>query len=124
MDQQKIINSIKERILAEQRKHPDLDWALIAANKIYNAHFKEPEPSSTRYFIIHYYYATNGADGNGNMIITSEGMPSRHFITETAINQINKEYNYSKNNIQIVTTNITELSKQDYTDYIAPNPKQ
>lgn len=52
MDPQKIIISIKERILAEQRKHPDIDWPLIAANKIYNAHFKDSHSIGVPYHLI------------------------------------------------------------------------
>jgi len=35
-----IVNGIRERILAEQRKHPELDWAHHAALKIFAAHKK------------------------------------------------------------------------------------
>jgi hypothetical protein len=36
----KIINAIEERIKAEFEKHKDhLEWAKIAAIKIYNEHF-------------------------------------------------------------------------------------
>jgi len=33
------IERIKQRILDEQRKHPTLDWAFLAAVKIYGTHF-------------------------------------------------------------------------------------
>jgi hypothetical protein len=36
MDKEKQIASIKQRILDEHRKHRDLDWAEIAARKIYS----------------------------------------------------------------------------------------
>ena len=35
MDKERIIASIKERILSEHKKHQTLDWAEIAARKIY-----------------------------------------------------------------------------------------
>jgi hypothetical protein len=35
-DKEKIIASIKQRILDEHRKHKTLDWAEIAARKIYS----------------------------------------------------------------------------------------
>jgi len=35
-----IIQSIKQRILAEQKKHPQLDWSLIAASKIYSSYIE------------------------------------------------------------------------------------
>ena len=34
---ERIINGIKHRIITEQEKHPNLDWALIAAYKIYDS---------------------------------------------------------------------------------------
>ena len=34
---ERIINGIKHRIITEQGKHPNLDWALIAAYKIYDS---------------------------------------------------------------------------------------
>ena len=33
------ITSIKNRIDSEYRKHKELDWSLLAAQKIYNNHF-------------------------------------------------------------------------------------
>ena len=36
MSKEEIIQSIKERITSEHRKHKDLDWAEIAAIKIYS----------------------------------------------------------------------------------------
>lgn len=38
MNKEKQIASIKQRILDEHRKHKSLDWADIAARKIYSAH--------------------------------------------------------------------------------------
>lgn len=38
MDKEQVIASIKQRILDEQRKHKTLDWAEIAARKIYSTH--------------------------------------------------------------------------------------
>ena len=40
MSIEKVIEQIKQRILDEQRKHKDLDWAEIAARKIYHSHCK------------------------------------------------------------------------------------
>lgn len=34
-----ILVTIRQRILDEQRKHPSLDWAEIAARKIYKTYF-------------------------------------------------------------------------------------
>lgn len=34
------ISKIKQRILDEHRKHPDIDWAEIAARKIYASFIK------------------------------------------------------------------------------------
>jgi hypothetical protein len=34
------IKEIRQRILDEQRKHPDLDWAQLAAIKIYKTYFE------------------------------------------------------------------------------------
>jgi hypothetical protein len=36
-----LVSKIKQRIESEYRKHPDLDWAEIAARKIYAEMFKE-----------------------------------------------------------------------------------
>lgn len=38
MDKETIISGIKQRILDEQRKHQNLDWAEIAARKIYSTY--------------------------------------------------------------------------------------
>ena len=38
MNEEEIINSIKNRILAEHNKHASLDWAKIAAIKIYKSY--------------------------------------------------------------------------------------
>lgn len=38
MKKEEIINSISNRITAELHKHPQLDWADIAARKIYAEH--------------------------------------------------------------------------------------
>jgi len=38
MKKEEIINSISNRITAELHKHPQLDWADIAARKIYTEH--------------------------------------------------------------------------------------
>jgi len=35
-----IIASIRQRILDEHRKHSELDWARLAATKIYRSHIK------------------------------------------------------------------------------------
>lgn len=43
MDKEEIITVIKNRIINEKSKHPDLDWALIAATKIYSSFIKEDE---------------------------------------------------------------------------------
>lgn len=40
MEKEQTIKAIKDRILAEHRKHKDLDWADIAARKIYSEHMK------------------------------------------------------------------------------------
>ena len=37
MDKEKTIHSIKQRILDEHRKHHKIDWAEIAARKIYSS---------------------------------------------------------------------------------------
>ena len=41
-NKKKIINSISIRIKDEYRKHKNLDWAKIAAIKIYSEHFEFP----------------------------------------------------------------------------------
>lgn len=38
MNKEQVIAIIKQRILDEQRKHKTLDWAEIAARKIYSTH--------------------------------------------------------------------------------------
>ena len=38
MNKEQVIASIKQRILDEQKKHKTLDWAEIAARKIYSTH--------------------------------------------------------------------------------------
>jgi hypothetical protein len=44
MENEKIIQSIKNRIISEYKKHPDLDWAEIAARKIYAEGYLLPIP--------------------------------------------------------------------------------
>jgi len=39
MNKEEIIASIKQRILDEYKKHNTIDWAEIAARKIYATHF-------------------------------------------------------------------------------------
>lgn len=41
LEKQRIIASIERRIKDEYRKHKLLDWAKIAAHKIYATHFIE-----------------------------------------------------------------------------------
>ena len=41
LEKQRIIASIERRIKDEYRKHKQLDWAKIAAHKIYATHFIE-----------------------------------------------------------------------------------
>lgn len=43
MDKKTVVNQIKSRILAEHRKHKTLDWANIAAHKIWSDLFEEIE---------------------------------------------------------------------------------
>ena len=40
LNSESVVKMIKERIIEEHRKHPKLDWAAIAANKIYATLFK------------------------------------------------------------------------------------
>jgi len=42
MDKAEKIRLIQERIKAEHKKHPHLNWELIAAAKIYSSLIKEP----------------------------------------------------------------------------------
>ena len=42
MNKEETIKSIAQRIKDEHRKHKDLDWAEIAASKIYGAYFEKP----------------------------------------------------------------------------------
>lgn len=45
---EEIIAVIKNRIISEKAKHPDLDWALIAATKIYSSFIKENDKEIKR----------------------------------------------------------------------------
>jgi hypothetical protein len=38
--EEKIIQEIKDTILDEQRKHPNLDWQMLAARKIYQGYVR------------------------------------------------------------------------------------
>ena len=42
MSKERIVEGIKARIITEQQKHKSLDWAQIAANKIYASYKIEP----------------------------------------------------------------------------------
>ena len=42
MENEQIIKSIKNRIISEYKKHPDLEWAEIAARKIYSELHQPP----------------------------------------------------------------------------------
>lgn len=46
MNKIEIISQIAERIRNEYKKHPELDWAEIAAVKIYVTHFEPYEETN------------------------------------------------------------------------------
>ncbi len=47
-----LVSKIKQRIESEYRKHPDLDWAEIAARKIYAEIFEETKDIMKRLGVI------------------------------------------------------------------------
>lgn len=66
-DDVEIVNAIRERILAEKTKHPDLDWAHLAALKIFTAYkekltteFKMPEIMTKERMMSLDHYCTVG----------------------------------------------------------------
>lgn len=65
-----------------------------------------------RYFIIFYNWTASFKWGNGNMTISVPGFPS-----EKELLRILYERYQDIQSVQIVTTNIIELSKKDYESW-------